>query len=132
MVEYFLASVADAEHGSAAAVVARGRAHVLPGRPTMAQLLDDWETSLDEVERALEVGSLDAGVPLDEVRLLAPVPRPPNVYMIGANYAAHSREMHHLGPDDDVPKPAGGPFVFLKPSTTVIGPGDPIKIAAGA
>lgn len=54
---------------------------------------------------------------LEEVRLLAPV-IPSKVLAIGKNYAEHAREM-----GGDAP---ATPVVFLKPSTSVIGPGDPI------
>jgi len=56
-------------------------------------------------------------IPLDDVRLLAPV-LPSKVVAVGRNYAEHAREMGTEVPDE--------PLVFLKPSTSVIGPGDPI------
>jgi 2-keto-4-pentenoate hydratase/2-oxohepta-3-ene-1,7-dioic acid hydratase in catechol pathway len=52
-----------------------------------------------------------------EVRLLAPV-LPSKVVCIGRNYAEHAREL-----GNEVPP---SPVIFLKPSTSVIGPGDPI------
>jgi 2-keto-4-pentenoate hydratase/2-oxohepta-3-ene-1,7-dioic acid hydratase in catechol pathway len=58
-------------------------------------------------------------VPLDDVRLLAPV-LPSKVVCLGKNYAAHAAEF-----DSDVPEE---PLVFLKPSTAVIGPGDTIPL----
>ncbi len=66
-------------------------------------------------------------VPLTSVRLLAPT-QPINVVCIGKNYADHVREMSGLtgGPSE-----AGVPTVFLKPATSVIGPGDPIRLPAG-
>ena len=54
---------------------------------------------------------------LADVRLLAPV-IPTKIVAIGKNYAEHVREM---GED-----PPAEPLIFLKPSTSVIGPGDPI------
>jgi 2-keto-4-pentenoate hydratase/2-oxohepta-3-ene-1,7-dioic acid hydratase in catechol pathway len=56
-------------------------------------------------------------VPLSTVRLLSPV-LPSKVVCIGKNYLEHAQEM-----GDDVPEE---PIIFLKPSTSVIGPGDPI------
>jgi 2-keto-4-pentenoate hydratase/2-oxohepta-3-ene-1,7-dioic acid hydratase in catechol pathway len=58
-------------------------------------------------------------VPLDDVRLLAPV-LPSKVVCLGKNYAAHAAEF-----DSDVPDE---PLLFLKPSTSVIGPGDTIPL----
>jgi 2-keto-4-pentenoate hydratase/2-oxohepta-3-ene-1,7-dioic acid hydratase in catechol pathway len=55
---------------------------------------------------------------LEEVRLLAPVLPRSKVVGIGRNYAAHAAEM-----GSDLPTE---PLMFLKPNTSVIGPGDPI------
>jgi 2-keto-4-pentenoate hydratase/2-oxohepta-3-ene-1,7-dioic acid hydratase in catechol pathway len=68
------------------------------------------------------VGSADvrftgARYPLPEVRLLAPV-LPTKVIAIGKNYADHAREMGT--------EPPAAPVIFLKPSTAVTGPGDPV------
>ncbi|MBV9488028.1 MAG: fumarylacetoacetate hydrolase family protein [Frankiaceae bacterium] len=54
---------------------------------------------------------------LAEVRLLAPV-LPSKVVAIGKNYASHAAEMGGEVPDQ--------PLIFLKPSTAVIGPREPI------
>jgi 2-keto-4-pentenoate hydratase/2-oxohepta-3-ene-1,7-dioic acid hydratase in catechol pathway len=54
---------------------------------------------------------------VSEVRLLAPV-LPSKVVAIGKNYAEHARETGS--------EPPAEPLIFLKPSTSVIGPGDPI------
>jgi 2-keto-4-pentenoate hydratase/2-oxohepta-3-ene-1,7-dioic acid hydratase in catechol pathway len=56
--------------------------------------------------------------PLADVRLLAPI-LPSKVVCIGKNYADHVKEMGGEAPDD--------PVIFLKPSTAVCGPGDPIQ-----
>jgi 2-keto-4-pentenoate hydratase/2-oxohepta-3-ene-1,7-dioic acid hydratase in catechol pathway len=55
--------------------------------------------------------------PVADVRLLAPV-LPTKVVAIGKNYADHAREMGG--------EPPAEPVIFLKPSTSVIGPGDPV------
>ena len=51
--------------------------------------------------------------------LLAPV-LPSKVVCVGKNYAAHAAEF-----DGEVPEE---PLLFLKPSTAVIGPSDPIRL----
>lgn len=61
---------------------------------------------------------LDKEHRLDEVRLLAPVLPRSKVVGIGRNYAAHAAEL-----GNDVPSE---PLMFLKPNTSVVGPGDAI------
>jgi 2,4-didehydro-3-deoxy-L-rhamnonate hydrolase len=132
MADYFLASVASEGGAVAAIVVDDGTVHEVAGRPTMADLLADWREALHAIESAIEHRRLEPGRPVGDVRLLAPVPQPPNLYMIGANYADHAREMRGLPPDAPVPKPPGGPFVFLKPTTTLVGHGDPVRLPPGS
>ncbi len=58
-------------------------------------------------------------VALSEVRLLAPVIPRSKVVCVGKNYADHAAEMGSAVPKD--------PVIFLKPNTSVIGPGDTIQ-----
>jgi 2-keto-4-pentenoate hydratase/2-oxohepta-3-ene-1,7-dioic acid hydratase in catechol pathway len=58
-------------------------------------------------------------VPMDDVHLLAPV-LPSKLVCVGRNFAAHAAEWGM-----DVPEE---PLLFLKPSTAVIGPNDPIQL----
>jgi 2-keto-4-pentenoate hydratase/2-oxohepta-3-ene-1,7-dioic acid hydratase in catechol pathway len=58
-------------------------------------------------------------IPLDDVRLLAPI-LPSKVVCLGKNYAAHAAEFGSEVPEE--------PLIFLKPSTSVSGPGDPIPL----
>ena len=58
-------------------------------------------------------------VALGDVLLLAPV-LPSKLVCVGKNYAAHAAEFGMKGPEE--------PLLFLKPSTAVIGPGDPIRL----
>ncbi|HVU72609.1 MAG TPA: fumarylacetoacetate hydrolase family protein [Mycobacteriales bacterium] len=55
--------------------------------------------------------------PLAAVRLLAPIV-PTKIVCIGKNYADHAKEMGGDAPTT--------PVVFMKPSTAIVGPGDPI------
>ena len=55
---------------------------------------------------------------LDDVRLVSPVIPRSKIVAIGKNYAAHAAEFNSSVPDE--------PLVFLKPNTSVIGPGEPI------
>ena len=66
---------------------------------------------------ALEVAG--PPVPFADVRLLAPV-LPSKIIAVGRNYAEHAAEL-----GNDVPNE---PMIFLKPSTSVVGPGDRIDL----
>src|SRR5580698_2487967 len=57
--------------------------------------------------------------PAAEVGLLAPV-EPGKIVCVGRNYAAHAAEL-----GNEVPKE---PLIFLKPSSAIIGPGEPIVL----
>lgn len=59
-------------------------------------------------------------VPLEEVRLHAPVARPGKVIGIGLNYRDHAQETGAAIPEK--------PIVFAKYQNTIIGPGDTIRI----
>jgi 2-keto-4-pentenoate hydratase/2-oxohepta-3-ene-1,7-dioic acid hydratase in catechol pathway len=62
-------------------------------------------------------------VALADVRLLAPV-IPSKVIGVARNFPAHAEELGN-------PLPAE-PMLFLKPATSVIGPGDPIPLPQGS
>jgi 2-keto-4-pentenoate hydratase/2-oxohepta-3-ene-1,7-dioic acid hydratase in catechol pathway len=57
--------------------------------------------------------------PLADVTLLAPVPRPPAIFCIGRNYAAHISEMGSDKPEK--------PLVFLKLPHSSVPPSGPVK-----
>ncbi|WP_066912674.1 fumarylacetoacetate hydrolase family protein [Millisia brevis] len=61
--------------------------------------------------------------PLADVRVLAPI-LASKVICVGKNYAAHAAEMGGVAPAD--------PVIFLKPNTSIIGPGAPIVRPKGA
>jgi len=58
-----------------------------------------------------------------QARLLAPIPRPPRIVALGLNYAAHAAEGGR--------KPPKEPIFFVKASTSVVGPDDPVAIPSG-
>lgn len=64
----------------------------------------------------------DQRLGLEGLRLLAPV-IPTKIVAVGKNYAAHAKEMGGGQADPD-----GEPIFFLKPSSSVIGPGEPIRL----
>jgi 2-keto-4-pentenoate hydratase/2-oxohepta-3-ene-1,7-dioic acid hydratase in catechol pathway len=59
-------------------------------------------------------------VPLEEVRLHAPIVRPAKIIGIGLNYEDHAAETGGEAPEK--------PIVFAKYPNTIIGPGDAIRI----
>ncbi|MBK8162890.1 MAG: fumarylacetoacetate hydrolase family protein [Gammaproteobacteria bacterium] len=74
---------------------------------------------------ALESGA--ARLPLDRVRLCAPLLPVRNVFCVGKNYRDHVQEVQAPGASgreaEAVPE---APIFFTKATTSVIGPGDPI------
>jgi 2-keto-4-pentenoate hydratase/2-oxohepta-3-ene-1,7-dioic acid hydratase in catechol pathway len=65
----------------------------------------------------------ETGAEIRPTRLLAPV-TPSKIVAIGLNYKDHAAEMKKVLPVE--------PLMFMKPSTAVIGPEDPIRIPQGA
>ncbi len=62
---------------------------------------------------------------LEGLRLLAPV-IPTKIVAVGRNYADHAKEL-----GNDVPSQDDMPLLFLKPSSSVIGPGERIVLPTG-
>jgi 2-keto-4-pentenoate hydratase/2-oxohepta-3-ene-1,7-dioic acid hydratase in catechol pathway len=87
------------------------------------------KNGLARARRALKSG--EARLPLSQVRLLAPIPRPAkNILCVGKNYFEHAQEFHSSGFDasakEAVPEV---PILFTKWPNSVIGPGEPIPSA---
>ena len=75
------------------------------------------------------VGTADP-IPLDGIRLLAPIPRPPkDVLCVGRNYREHASEFTRSGFDaserSEIPQE---PVIFTKAATSIVGPEDPILL----
>ena len=92
--------------------------------PSTLSLLEDWPAA-EPVLRDLDV----AHAPVIEYdALLPPLRWPRKVICAGVNYRKHMREM-----GGEIPQAGWRPFFFLKaPTTSVIGPRDPIVISAAA
>lgn len=84
---------------------------------TMLEFLEAGQPALHAAQRAAANGT---PIPLADVRLEAPITRPPKFLAIGLNYADHVRES---GIDTPV-----HPTVFNKQSTCVVGPNDVIHL----
>lgn len=73
--------------------------------------------------KALEQLALKDGTPLSDVRLLAPVLRPPKVTCLGLNYRDHAAEQKAPIPE--------APLLFAKARTAVTGPRGPVLVEPG-
>ncbi len=62
-----------------------------------------------------------AEITSESLDLLAPV-SPSKIVCIGLNYKDHAAEQHKELPEE--------PLIFIKPSTAVVGPGEPIELPA--
>jgi len=83
----------------------------------MIAFLQAGDTALAAVQRALDEVDERALIPLTEVTLLAPVPRPGKIICIGHNYYGHTGATVPAFPD-----------IFAKFNNVVIAPGQPIVI----
>jgi 2-keto-4-pentenoate hydratase/2-oxohepta-3-ene-1,7-dioic acid hydratase in catechol pathway len=92
--------------------VAEASGGALPG--DMLGFIEAGEEALKGARRLSEAGQ---SVPLSQVRLLAPIPRPArNIVCVGLNYAEHAAESRVT---QGLPE---HPVYFTKPPSTVIGP----------
>ncbi len=101
----------------------------LPNPPSsLIQILQQGRPCLQMLEKLMKTAT--HLLPLDSVRLLAPIPRPSKVIALAGNYSEHIKEASvkrgfKLGLSDSarhntVPRP------FLMPPTVIIGPEDQI------
>ncbi|MER7875931.1 fumarylacetoacetate hydrolase family protein [Streptomyces solisilvae] len=85
---------------------------LLPGhRGPVVELLHDWDRTHEAIRSVLPVST--GGVPLAEVRLLAPILHPGAIFCAGANYWDHVEEME--GSADRARRPRD-PWFFVKTS----------------
>ena len=90
---------------------------------TMAAFLSGLPGSQVDLERAWQaaggIAAADAGIPFDQVEMLAPVPRPGKIVAAGVNYQAHASEGGREAPDH--------PVLFAKLTTSVVANGGEIR-----
>ena len=90
---------------------------------SMSSWLESGPNRLIDPAR-LTSSAATSALPLSEVRLLPPVPRPGKIVAIGLNYRDHSTESGAAAP----PK---SPIIFSKFTTSIAGPEDAIVIPLG-
>jgi 2-keto-4-pentenoate hydratase/2-oxohepta-3-ene-1,7-dioic acid hydratase in catechol pathway len=113
-------------HGGATRVGVVSEAHVVdlskaaPDLPAeMVALLEAGDDAMVKVREAQQAGG-SARLPLADVRLEAPIARPPEFLAIGLNYADHVAETGAEKPKF--------PIFFNKQTSCVTGPSDPIHM----
>lgn len=99
-----------------------------PDLPTdMLSLIALGDAAFPALEHAIENES--ARIPLEKVRLLAPIPTPQrNIFCVGKNYPEHVKEIKSIvasasDTKGDVPS---SPIIFTKAPSAVSGPMEPI------
>jgi 2-keto-4-pentenoate hydratase/2-oxohepta-3-ene-1,7-dioic acid hydratase in catechol pathway len=108
-----------------AALVAAGHLRQGYTMQEVVEALANRPEAMDCARAALDGRS----IPLERAKLLAPIENPPSIWAAAANYKAHAAEMlaasggpdrSRLGKDDLMAE------FFLKPSSSIIGPGGTI------
>ena len=107
---------------------------ILPLKPLAVEMglsphtsMRDLLPVLDQIANRLGSAADPSGddlVPHDSARLGPPVIDPPNIFVCGANYHAHLREVGRF--DDESKLPTLPVVVFQKPLSALSGPYDPI------
>ncbi len=88
-------------------------------------LIAQWDRG--KVEHAISQGSR---LPIDEVRLLAPLAPRKNIIAVGRNYRDHAKEFSNSGFDaSEKQMIPDHPVIFTKATTSVIGPDESIVLA---
>ncbi len=130
MSNFTLASYQSAQ-GPRAGIIAGGHLHdaaEITDKPAYASvlgILEDWDRAEGLFSKL--AGELNqAGIPVAEAHLLAPLLYPGTIYCAGANYQDHMDAVakHRGMPPQPSPRTLGiGPFFFLKSPRSVVGPG---------
>jgi len=87
-----------------------------------ATLLSALKGEIDSLSESelLRMAEREEAFGINEVRLRAPIPRPPAVFCLGFNFRSHAPELKRPVPEV--------PVVFMKPSKSVVGPEDEIVL----
>ena len=102
------------------------KAAILRSRYTMVEVIEALIEHPAAMQIARDARGTGSPVPLASVKLLAPITNPPSIWAAAMNYRAHqtemverigSRERSELSKDDLMAE------FFLKPSSSLIGPG---------
>ena len=130
----FAVATLEAPGGSKAAIGVAGSYYLLEDIQPLLQtassktLLETWDTSLpllQELANSLTTNGATntAGIPKETAHLQAPVLYPDNLLAIGGNYAGHLKAMGL-----EVKKWDVMPFFVRPPKSTLVGPGETVRI----
>ena len=101
----------------------------LRDRYTMLEVIEVLANEPAAMQCARDALKTSSPVPLSSVKLLAPILNPPSLWAAAANYKAHQEEMRgRVGSSDrsQLSKDDLMAEFFLKPTSSIIGPGDTI------
>jgi 2-keto-4-pentenoate hydratase/2-oxohepta-3-ene-1,7-dioic acid hydratase in catechol pathway len=87
-------------------------------------LIEHWP----ELAAALAAAQATAGIPLSQVTLRAPQPRPTKIVAAPVNHAIHLKEMRDLGAFDGTPGTIERYVGFLKAPSSIVGPDGAIEL----
>ena len=87
----------------------------------MLSFLEAGEDALKAARKLFE--TTHKRIAVNDIKILAPISRPPKIIAIGLNYADHLEEIKASGREMEAPKV---PMIFNKQSLSVVGPYDDI------
>ena len=96
---------------------------------TMLEVIDALANNARAIQIARDASRDSTGIPLNSVKLLAPITNPGSLWAAAANYRAHQKEMiERMGSADRVTKTKDELMAefFLKTTSSIIGPGDTV------
>ena len=108
--------------GPRATIAVLDHAHTAGAPRTMREFLGRGDEALREAAR--EVANPSSTVSLSDVRLLPPVPDPSKFIAVSDNYQSHVAEVSA----GVAPESRGIPKFFLKPASTLLAPGDALRL----
>ncbi len=127
----FQVTTFDAGHGPVVGLCHQGNYYASQSYKDMMEVISRWDEA--EAKLASAAARMAEREPARNVRVLAPLPRPVNLYFAGANYHDHMAEMARvIGLNPPTRETPGmEPWFLLKSSSTVTGPGAVVQRPAG-
>ncbi len=92
-------------------------------KPTLVEMLEGWHADATQLEALVASANSVNQVAGGLAAIRAPI-RPPRIFAAASNYVEHANEMGTVLAQ----KADSNPFVFIKASTAVVGPGENVVI----